>query len=559
MDKNKKGKNSNNNLNADNSSASFDESNFFSINRFLESLGGSKIKEEDNNYNEINKPTNNLVELSEDKAQKEDELKGNSLNENNVKEISNDNFNNENNEIESKDKLEQKNDLEPRMQYAINKFSGKTWFRKKQEEKVDLNSENNLDIDNKVNETNNDYRNDLMQDENNLDSNLINSSATENDNINNSVKNDDNKTEFDDFEAFLNSLSSSSEPIKTEPNKSVEQSAQMDNEPITSIENKQNLNENNENKLEIKEEDNTQTQSKNAEDTNHESEPKTKRKSISKLDYFKFRFLSNSAVGSDGKAKVEQLATRYGNNRKDNAGVISSDQSADVQVHYSGDFKQNEINLDFSKKGSVKVYRNSKLLSILCSVFAVIYAIVGFTLFLIIGRIPTEPVVAQSIEMNYSGVIYQEIGTKLDLTGLKVVTNYSNDKDTVVNLTYSMITNLNSVVDDNYNIIIETNTEPINLEVNLNGFTTSFKLWTFKWEVDDVTVKYFKTSNEIETSEFNNVLCYAVFEKDLGGHIISFKKNIVLSRENCEFTNTSITRVYIPEINTWKVANFVSI
>lgn len=286
-----------------------------------------------------------------------------------------------------------------------------------------------------------------------------------------------------------------------------------------------------------------------------ESQPNKNRRSISKLDYFKYRFLSNSAVGADGSAKVEELATRYGNRRQDNAGIITSSQEGDVEVHYNGEFKKEEINLDFSKRGNAPIYRNSNLLAIMCCVFAFVYAIIGISLYLVFGRVTEEPVVAQRIDVSFDGVIYQEVGTTLDLSTITVTTYYSNETENTTNLTNSMITSIPSILNNNLLVIGESVDEPSTLRLSVNGFSFSVNVWGYAWTADDITVYYYKTGGKDATINAANinqsVLCWVEYRKtvnnvDMSEKTISKKTmiNLVVG-ENCEISNNLITSVTI--------------
>ncbi len=281
-----------------------------------------------------------------------------------------------------------------------------------------------------------------------------------------------------------------------------------------------------------------------------ESQPNKNRRSISKLDYFKYRFLSNSAVGADGSAKVEELATRYGNRRQDNAGIITSSQEGDVEVHYNGEFKKEEINLDFSKRGNAPIYRNSNLLAIMCCVFAFVYAIIGISLYLVFGRVTEEPVVAQRIDVSFDGVIYQEVGTTLDLSTITVTTYYSNETQSTTNLTNSMITSIPSILNNNLLVVGESVDEPSTLRFSVNGFSFSVNVWGYAWTADDITVYYYKTGGSSATINADNinqsVLCWVEYRKTVNNVDMSKKTmiNLVVG-ENCEISNNLITSVTI--------------
>ena len=281
-----------------------------------------------------------------------------------------------------------------------------------------------------------------------------------------------------------------------------------------------------------------------------ESQPNKNRRSISKLDYFKYRFLSNSAVGADGSAKVEELATKYGNRRQDNAGIITSSQEGDVEVHYNGEFKKEEINLDFSKRGNAPIYRNSNLLAIMCCVFAFVYAVVGISLYLVFGRVTEEPVVAQRIDVSFDGVIYQEVGSTLDLSTITVTTYYSNETENTTNLTNSMITSIPPILNNNLLVVGESVDEPSTLRLSVNGFSFSVNVWGYAWTADDITVYYYKTGGSNATINANNinqsVLCWVEYRKTVNNVDMSKKTmiNLVVG-ENCEISNNLITSVTI--------------
>lgn len=281
-----------------------------------------------------------------------------------------------------------------------------------------------------------------------------------------------------------------------------------------------------------------------------ESQPNKNRRSISKLDYFKYRFLSNSAVGADGSAKVEELATRYGNRRQDNAGIITSSQEGDVEVHYNGEFKKEEINLDFSKRGNAPIYRNSNLLAIMCCVFALVYAIIGISLYLVFGRVTEEPVVAQRIDVSFDGVIYQEVGSTLDLSTITVTTYYSNETENTTNLTNSMITSIPLILNNNLLVIGESVDEPSTLRLSVNGFSFSINVWGYAWTTNDIKVCYYKTGGSNATINADNinqsVLCWVEYEKTVNNVDMSKKTmiNLVVG-ENCEISNNLIASVTI--------------
>ncbi|MCR5553500.1 MAG: hypothetical protein K6F08_02025 [bacterium] len=269
-----------------------------------------------------------------------------------------------------------------------------------------------------------------------------------------------------------------------------------------------------------------------------EGEEKKQRRSISKLDYFKYRFLNTSAVGAEGKQQVEELASRYGAKNNQNAGIIASESGASVEVHYNASFDKGDVNLDFSKKGSVKVYHDNKYLSILASILAILYAIVGVVVYFVVGPFTPEVIVAKSAHFNYylkadnSNLIIQEYGKKLDLSGLYMIVNMSNGTTKTKAIDYSMITSISDNVNEDFII-----TKPGQIQITFfYEMPSSIIIYAYAVTKDDVKIKY----KELDANKY---LCWAEINIDVnkdGNVDISNKAFIDLDGE----TNTKTSVKY---------------
>lgn len=277
------------------------------------------------------------------------------------------------------------------------------------------------------------------------------------------------------------------------------------------------------------------------------------RRSIAKIDYFKYRFLSNSAVGADGKAKVEKLATKYGHRRDENAGIIATENDKDVTIHYDGQFKNNEIDLDFSKRGNAPIYKNSKWLSVACCVFAFIYAVLGMVFYSVFGTLGIVPITVKSVYANFSSgvVFYQEVGSKLTLDGLKFTTNYSDGTQKITIFSPDLISKRPENINEDLEVTsANTGNQPSIIELSLDGSTIPIKVWGYdvtEADINNVTVYYtILNSANIEESNFSNVICWYEYSKiEYIDKEINFTKIINLNASNCSYSGTTISQVTI--------------
>ena len=291
-----------------------------------------------------------------------------------------------------------------------------------------------------------------------------------------------------------------------------------------------------------------------SEENNEESqegEGKKQRRSISKLDYFKYRFLNTSAVGAEGKQQVEELASRYGAKNNQNAGIIASESGASVEVHYNASFDKGDINLDFSKKGSVKIYHDNKYLSILASVLAIIYAIIGVVVYFVVGPFTPEVIVAQSAHFNYylkadnSNLIIQEYGEKLDLSGLYMVVTMSNGVTKTKTLDYSMITTISENVNEEFVI---TKPGPITITF-FYEMPSSIVIYAYAVTKDDVKIKY----KELDVGKY---ICWAEINIDVNeDHVIDISKKVFIDLDG-ETNTTSSVKYQVYRAETGEMVNY---
>lgn len=281
------------------------------------------------------------------------------------------------------------------------------------------------------------------------------------------------------------------------------------------------------------------------------------RKSISKLDYFKYRFLNNTAVGADGKDKVEKLAQKYGTNRDSNADVIVHEGQESIKVEYKNEFNTGNLNLDFSKKGSVKIFKEKRANSYLAIAMAFIYMIIGIAVFLVIGPIRPEVVVATGLALNYnedstgSNLLYSKVGDKLDLSGIKIIVLYSNNTQKIVDFDESFIVQKSEGISDDYTIIKPGRHQII---VSVENHLSPIYIQGYVITASDILGVYY-----VEISP-NNYICWAEIQKKIGANtiVLSAKRDIVIdgfantidmvSMQLYNDDGTAYTAYYTPEL-----------
>ena len=279
------------------------------------------------------------------------------------------------------------------------------------------------------------------------------------------------------------------------------------------------------------EETNSETeQDAEAENKEPEKEPKKEPKAISKLDYFKYRFVDNTAVGTQGKARVEELATRFGARREDeaSAGFIASKDGENSKIEDINGFNKEEINLDFSKKGSVKVYKSSKGLSVASIFFAILYAIGALVAFMMLGT-PTKEtakVVAMSINVADGYYKYAEVGETIDLSAYTLTLTNEDGTTTTIKANNNMVSSWPNCVDSTtYQVKgLESDAE-IRLSYN-DSFFKTIKLTTYQFVAESAYYVITDGTNSINAN-LSNILVYVNFiakkednSSDIGGKVI---------------------------------------
>ncbi len=269
---------------------------------------------------------------------------------------------------------------------------------------------------------------------------------------------------------------------------------------------------------------------------NEGAEGGKRRKSISKLDYFKYRFLDNSATGADGKANLERMTSRFGTRRQETASTITS-AHGEVNVSAKDDLYGKEINLDFSKKGNAKVYHNTQTFAFVACIAAFIYAIAGVVVFMMFGIVTPPKVEVVSAKLNVGGIIYAQKGETLDLSNVKIFVNYNNGQKKTVAFDKSLILEKDAaMIDDDLKVVGLTQTAPTVIKVAYDNKVGEILVWGYEWTVNDVILSYFLTKEETVLSDYSNVCCVAKFSKTVGAGT-SYAKTITKTSTIVDFEN----------------------
>lgn len=261
-----------------------------------------------------------------------------------------------------------------------------------------------------------------------------------------------------------------------------------------------------------------------------------RRKSISKLDYFKYRFLDNSATGANGKANLERMTSRFGTRRQETASTITS-AHGEVNVSAKDDLYGKEINLDFSKKGNAKVYHNTQTLAFVACIAAFIYAIAGVVVFMMFGIVTPPKIEVVSAKLNVGGIIYAQKGETLDLSNVKIFVNYNNGQKKTVAFDKSLIVEKDAaMIDDDLKVVGLSQTEPTVIKVAYDNKVGEILVWGYEWTVGDVQLSYFLTKGDNLLGDFSNVCCVAKFSKTVGAGT-SYAKTITKTSTIVDFEN----------------------
>ena len=356
--------------------------------------------------------------------------------------------------------------------------------------------------------------------------------------------------EFDDFDAFLKSLESEEAAVEArqtnQPNSSVSGAANgiataagIANNDVTKTEDiaasgAQDVSESagKDAAIEIVESNASEMAAggeKNKTDAtgaqNEGAEGGKRRKSISKLDYFKYRFLDNSATGANGKANLERMTSRFGTRRQETASTITS-AHGEVNISAKDDLYGKGINLDFSKKGNAKIYHNTQTLAFVACIAAFIYAIAGVVVFMMFGIVTPPKVEVVSAKLNVGGIIYAQKGETLDLSNVKILVNYNNGQKKTVSFDKSLIVEKDAaMIDDDLKVVGLSQTAPTVIKVAYDNKVGEILVWGYEWTVNDVILSYFLTKEETVLSDYSNVCCVAKFSKTVGAGT-SYEKTI---------------------------------
>ena len=269
---------------------------------------------------------------------------------------------------------------------------------------------------------------------------------------------------------------------------------------------------------------------------NEGAEGGKRRKSISKLDYFKYRFLDNSATGADGKANLERMTSRFGTRRQETASTITS-AHGEVNVSAKDDLYGKEIDLDFSKKGNAKIYHNTQTFAFVACIAAFIYAIAGVVVFMMFGIVTPPKVEVVSAKLNVGGIIYAQKGETLDLSNVKIFVNYNNGQKKTVAFDKSLILEKDAaMIDDDLKVVGLTQTAPTVIKVAYDNKVGEILVWGYEWTVNDVILSYFLTKEETVLSDYSNVCCVAKFSKTVGAGT-SYAKTITKTSTIVDFEN----------------------
>lgn len=269
---------------------------------------------------------------------------------------------------------------------------------------------------------------------------------------------------------------------------------------------------------------------------NEGAEGGKRRKSISKLDYFKYRFLDNSATGANGKANLERMTSRFGTRRQETASTITS-AHGEVNVSAKDNLYGKEINLDFSKKGNAKIYHNTQTLAFVACIAAFIYAIAGVVVFMMFGIVTPPKVEVVSAKLNVGGIIYAQKGETLDLSNVKILVNYNNGQKKTVSFDKSLIVEKDAaMIDDDLKVVGLSQTAPTVIKVAYDNKVGEILVWGYEWTVNDVILSYFLTKEETVLSDYSNVCCVAKFSKTVGAGT-SYAKTITKTSTIVDFEN----------------------
>lgn len=269
---------------------------------------------------------------------------------------------------------------------------------------------------------------------------------------------------------------------------------------------------------------------------NEGAEGGKRRKSISKLDYFKYRFLDNSATGANGKANLERMTLRFGTRRQETASTITS-AHGEVNVSAKDNLYGKEINLDFSKKGNAKIYHNTQTLAFVACIAAFIYAIAGVVVFMMFGIVTPPKVEVVSAKLNVGGIIYAQKGETLDLSNVKILVNYNNGQKKTVSFDKSLIVEKDAaMIDDDLKVVGLSQTAPTVIKVAYDNKVGEILVWGYEWTVNDVILSYFLTKEETVLSDYSNVCCVAKFSKTVGAGT-SYAKTITKTSTIVDFEN----------------------
>lgn len=367
--------------------------------------------------------------------------------------------------------------------------------------------------------------------------------------------------EFDDFDAFLKSLESEEAAVEArqtnQPNSSasgaangVATAASIANNDVTKTEDTavsgaQDVSESAGKDAAIESaESNASEMAAGGETTktevtgaqNEGAEGGKRRKSISKLDYFKYRFLDNSATGANGKANLERMTSRFGTRRQETASTITS-AHGEVNVSAKDDLYGKEINLDFSKKGNAKIYHNTQTLAFVACIAAFIYAIAGVVVFMMFGIVTPPKVEVVSAKLNVGGIIYAQKGETLDLSNVKIFVNYNNGQKKTVAFDKSLILEKDAaMIDDDLKVVGLSQTAPTVIKVAYDNKVGEILVWGYEWTVNDVILSYFLTKEENVLGDYSNVCCVAKFSKTVGAGT-SYAKTITKTSTIVDFEN----------------------
>lgn len=559
----------------------------FSINKFLNSLGAVPEMTERQQNNAF-KPQRDDIDLASDV---------NELDTNVAEKSAPESVGDENTNARKETNLN--DEFNERERAVINKFSGVRWIRKNknttpsdgvaargaaditksavpekaQEQVEDISRKEESEPETAPTETNIytetaqqeiNTQAEALQKESIAQTGIAQTEATENaaivkpDTVNASGAQDD---EFDDFDAFLKSLESEEAAVEArqtnQPNSSasgaangVATAASIANNDVTRTEDiaasgAQDVSESagKDAAIEIAESNASEmtaggeTNKPDATGAQNEgAEGGKRRKSISKLDYFKYRFLDNSATGANGKANLERMTSRFGTRRQETASTITS-AHGEVNVSAKDNLYGKEINLDFSKKGNAKIYHNTQTLAFVACIAAFIYAIAGVVVFMMFGIVTPPKVEVVSAKLNVGGIIYAQKGETLDLSNVKILVNYNNGQKKTVSFDKSLIVEKDAaMIDDDLKVVGLSQTAPTVIKVAYDNKVGEILVWGYEWTVNDVILSYFLTKEETVLSDYSNVCCVAKFSKTVGAGT-SYEKTITKTSTIVDFEN----------------------